>query len=168
MRDRLKQHYQVHKEVTRSSYFEGQIEVDNLTRLSDLLVSPKATIVVKFEFLSSDFDSPMLVGEMQTELQMQCQRCLQAMPTPIQLDFKLLIDAADDIIQESSLDTVYSEDGIIDIFEVVEDELILALPLVAMHENESCNKHWQTSDSNQDPVVRESPFSVLKELKTTH
>ncbi len=168
MQGRLKQHYQVHKEITRSSYFEGQIEVDNLSRLSELLASPQATIAVKFEFQSSDFDSPALAGEMQTELQMHCQRCLQAMPTPIQLEFKLLIDATDDVVQESSLDTVYSDDGIIDIFEVVEDELILGLPLVAKHDDDSCNKHWQASDNNQDTAVRENPFSVLKELKTTH
>ncbi|MCP3687047.1 MAG: hypothetical protein GY784_01425 [Gammaproteobacteria bacterium] len=168
MRGRLKQHYQVHKETTRNSYFEGQIEVGNMTRLSELLADSPTTIAMKFEFQISDFDSPMLAGEMQAELQVECQRCLQAMPTPLQLVFKLLIDASDDVVQESGLDTIYSDDGLIDIFEVAEDELILALPLVAMHDDETCNKHWRAVDNSHDPDARENPFSVLKELKATH
>ncbi len=168
MQGRLKQHYQVHKEITRNSYFEGQIEVDSMTRLRELLVASPTAVALKFEFRSSDIDPPTLVGEMQTELQVECQRCLQAMPTPMKLEFKLLIDASDDVVQESSLDTIYSDDGIIDIFEVAEDELILALPLVAMHEDDTCNKHWRASDSSHDPDIRENPFSVLKELKATH
>ncbi len=168
MLDKLKQCYQVLKEVSRNSHFEGQIDVADLSRLGELLANSESTIEMQFEFRVSDYDVPMLSGEIQTSLQMECQRCLQAMETPLQLIFKLLVDAPDDVIRESSLDTVYSEDGLIDLFEVVEDELILALPLVSMHENGSCNKHWQVSDNDREPVARENPFSVLKDLKTTH
>lgn len=154
--------------MSRSSYFQGLIDVAELSRLGELLANSESTIELKFEFRVSDYDVPMLSGEFQTSLQMECQRCLQAMDTPLQLSFKLLVDAPDDVIRESSLDSVYSEDGLIDLFEVVEDELILALPLVSMHENGSCNKHWQVSDNDLEPVVRENPFSVLKDLKTTH
>jgi len=168
MQGKLKQRYQIHKEVSRSSYFQGQIDVESLSRLGELLASTEATIDVQFEFQNSDYDAAMISSEVQTELEMECQRCLQALSVPLQHEFKLLVDAADDIVQESSLDTVYSEDGLVDIFEVVEDELILALPLVAMHDNNMCNEHWQVSEDDQEPVVRENPFSVLKDLKTTH
>ncbi len=168
MQGKLKQRYQIHKEVSRSSYFQGQIDVKTLPRLGELLASTAATMEVRFEFRNSDYDTPMVSGEVQADLEMECQRCLQAMPIPLQLVFRLLVDAPDDIVQESSLDTVYSEDGFIDIFEVVEDELILALPLVAMHDSSLCNEHWQVSDNDQESVVRENPFSVLKDLKTTH
>ena len=168
MQGKLKQSYQTHKEVSRSSYFQGQIEAEALPRLGELLASKSAAIDVKFEFQNSDYDTALVSGEVQTMLEMECQRCLQAISVPLHLEFKLLIDAPDDIVQESSLDTIYSEDGLIDIFEVVEDELILALPLVAMHESNLCNEHWQVSEHDQEPVVRENPFSVLKDLKTTH
>ena len=168
MQGKLKQRYQIHKEVSRSSYFQGQIDVEALPRLGELLASTVATINVQFEFQHSDYDTPMVSGKMQADLEMECQRCLQAMPISSQVDFKLLVDAPEDIVRESSLDTVYSEDGSIDIFEVVEDELILALPLVAMHESSLCNRHWQAPDHDQDSVVKDNPFSVLKDMKTTH
>ena len=168
MQGKLKQRYQILKEVSRGSYFQGQIEVEKLSRLSELLASDSGEIALEFEFENSDFGVPMISGGIQTCLQVECQRCLQAMETDLAFDFKLLVDADDDVIQESSLDTVYSEDGDIDIFEVAEDEIILALPLVSVHENDTCNAHWQASDNSQEPDARENPFLVLKDLKTTH
>ena len=168
MQGKLKQRYQIHKEVSRNGYFEGQIDVEKLSRLSELLVSDQGEITLRFEFQNSDFDVPMIAGEVLTSLQLECQRCLNAMETELGFDFRLLVDAADDIVKESGLDTVYSEDGYIDIFEVAEDEIILGLPLVSMHQNDACNEHWQAADKSQEPAVRENPFSVLKDLKTKH
>lgn len=168
MQGKLKQRYQVHKEVSRRGYFEGNINLVELPRLSELLTSKEGEITARFEFLMSDYATPMVSGKLRSSFQIECQRCLQAMPSDLQLDFSLLIDAADDIVRESSLDTLYSEAGYIDILEVIEDEIILALPLVAMHENDSCNEHWLAAEQTPQPAVRENPFSILKDLKTTH
>jgi uncharacterized protein len=86
---------------------------------------------------------------------------------PLELGFSLLIDASDEIVQHSSQDTLYSDDGWIDIVEVVEDELILAIPLVAMHENRACNSNWRASAITAEPARKENPFAVLQQLKTT-
>jgi uncharacterized protein len=89
----------------------------------------------------------------------------------MELDFRLMIDASDEIVRQSSLDTLYSDDGYIDITEVVEDELILAVPLVAMHEDTACNEDLlikgQLTDSQSEAAVKENPFAVLQQLKTT-
>ena len=168
MQGKLKQRYQILKEVSRGSHFQGLIEVKKLSRLCELLAVDDGEIALGFKFENSDFATPMISGEIKACLQVECQRCLQALETVLAFNFKLLVDADDDIVSESSLDTVYSEDGDIDIFEVVEDEIILALPLVSMHEDDTCNAHWQASDNSQTSAVRENPFSVLKDLKTTH
>ncbi len=168
MQGKLRQRYQVRKEVSRRGYFEGRIEVAELRRLIELLASEQGQVKVSFEFLMSDYSIPMVIGQIKTGLQVECQRCLLPMPLYLDHDFSLLIDATDELVRESSLDTLLSEDGVVDIFEIVEDEIILALPLVAMHENETCNKHWQAAEETQEPVVKENPFSVLKDLKKTH
>ncbi len=168
MQGKLKQSYPVLKEVSRRGYFEGWIRVMDLPRVCELLASGQGVIAVRFEFLNSDYAIPMIRGSLQASLQIECQRCLQVMSNELEFEFQLLIDAADDIVSESSLDTLYSNEGKINIFEVVEDEIILALPLVAMHEKDTCNEHWQVTESTQEPADRENPFSVLKDLKTTH
>jgi uncharacterized protein len=172
MRDKLRKRYQVQKEVTQSGRFEGEIELSELKRLAELLHCEDTDqqgrkIALSFEFTRNEFDIPVLAGHLQTSIQLECQRCLQPLELPMELDFSLLIDASDEMVRHSSQDTLYSEDGYIDIAEVVEDELILAIPLVAMHENTACNSNWQASASAAETAKSENPFAVLKQLKTT-
>ncbi|MCP4769373.1 MAG: hypothetical protein GY875_24330 [Gammaproteobacteria bacterium] len=168
----MRKRYQVQKEVTQNGRFEGDIELSELKRLGELVhfetaASKDRTIAVSFEFVRDEFDIPMLVGHLQASLDLECQRCLKPIQTPMELDFRLMIDASDEIIRQSSLDTLYSDDGYIDISEVIEDELILAVPLVAMHDDTACNDDWPHTDSQSEAAVKENPFAVLQQLKTT-
>jgi uncharacterized protein len=176
MRNKLRKRYHVHKEVNQNGSFEGNIALSELKRLGELVDigepgSKERKIAVSFEFVRNEFDIPTLVGHLQTSLELECQRCLKPIRTPMELDFRLMIDASDEIVRQSSLDSLYSEDGYIDITEVVEDELILAVPLVAMHEDTACNEHWPhagpLADSQSEGSVKENPFAVLQQLKTT-
>lgn len=169
MQGKLRSRYQVHKEVARNGYFEGDIALSKLNRLSEFLYPEKSDadrgVSLKFEFTRNEFDIPMIVGQLETCLELECQRCLGRMELPIEQDFRLMIDASDELVRESSVDTLYSDDGYIDIVEVIEDELILAIPLVALHEDRSCNEHWRAS--TEESAAGENPFAVLRQLKTT-
>jgi uncharacterized protein len=166
MQEKLRRRYQIQKEVSRGGYFEGEIEVSNLTRLAEVLLSDEARINIQFGFSQSEYDGPMVDGRLETSLTVECQRCLNAMQIPLELEFKLLLNAADDLVAESSIDMVFSEDGWIDIFEVVEDELILGLPLVTTHDNKACNEFWRAQEQDPGSATKENPFSVLAKLKT--
>jgi len=157
-------------EVTRNGYFEGEIALSDLGRLVELLRLAESdlegrTITLKFEFVRNEYEIPMLVGHLETSLSLECQRCLKAMELPVALDFSLMIDASEELVSDTGVDTLYSDDGTIDIVEVAEDELILAIPLVAMHDDISCNENWQASES--EAAVKDNPFAVLQQLKTT-
>ena len=172
MRDKLRRRYQVQKELTRKGYYEGAIAVSKLSRLGELLYPAEAAqaenqVAVRFEFLRNEYDVPMIAGRLQTSLVLQCQRCLQALDMPMELDFRLMIDASDELVRDSSVDTLYSDDGYIDLFEVIEDELMLAIPLVVLHEDTACNQYWQAQTAEAEVGAEENPFSVLRQLKTT-
>ena len=164
MQDKLRRRYQIQKEVSRGGSYGGKIWVRDLARLSEFLYSDDATVEVEFEFIRSEYDAPMLKGRLDTSLLVECQRCLQAMEKPLLIDFRLLVDAVDELVAESSLDTIYSEDGYVDIFEVAEDELILGLPLVNMHDDVACNEYWSLQEQEPE-VALDNPFSVLDKLK---
>ena len=166
MQEKLRRHYQIQKEVSRGGYFEGKIEVGDLSRLCENLLSNSAEIAVRFGFSRSEYDIPVVQGRFETCISVVCQRCLKAMEIPLKMDFKLLVDAGDDLVKETSLDTVYSEDGKLNIFDVVEDEVILGLPLVTMHDDVACNKFWPTLEQDPEQAVKDNPFSVLAKLKT--
>ena len=167
MQHKLQRRYQIQKEVSRCSYFKGVIEFKTLERLVGKLESDLGKIMVEFEFADSDYGNPILKGHVEACLSVECQRCLKGMELPMKIDFNLLIDAPDELALESSLETIYSTDGTIDIFAVVEDELILNLPLVTTHEDTSCNEFWRSRDELPDVILKDNPFSVLKKLKTT-
>ena len=172
MRDKLRRCYQVQKEVTRNGCFEGEIFLSKTGRLADLLYDGESgqtntQVTVSFEFMRNEYGIPVIAGRLETRLELECQRCLKPMEWPLQLEFKLMIDASDDIIGNSDDDTIYSNDGYIDIVELVEDELILAIPLVATHDDSSCNENWKLSAYDSEVPARENPFSVLQQLKTT-
>ena len=165
MQGKLQRFYQIQKEVSRGSYFQGVIESRDLERLAGKLEGEQDNILVEFAFVDSGFDHPILKGHLETSLSVECQRCLKDMKLSMKIDFKLFIDASDDLALKSSLESIYSNDGYIDIFEVVEEELILGLPLVATHEDKSCNEFWRSQDKLAGVAVNENPFSVLKKLK---
>lgn len=166
MQDKLRRRYQVQKELSRNGKYQGVIAVSEMTRLISMLDSDQANISVVFEFLPSGFDYPMLKGRVEASLAVECQRCIKPVELAMQFEFTLLVDAPDDLIQETSLDTLYSVDGEIDLYEVVEDELILNLPLVALHDDDSCNEYWRQPNEQADVAIKVNPFSILKELKT--
>jgi uncharacterized protein len=101
---------------------------------------------------------------------MQCQRCLTPVVTPVvaERSFRFVADEAtalalDDGSEEDLL--VISRD--FDALALVEDELILSLPLVPLHER--CPETVPMSSVDPDFEVaaqRPNPFGVLAGLKS--
>lgn len=102
----------------------------------------------------------------EAHLSLVCQRCLQAVAAPLELDrsFRFVADEK----QAAAIDADIEEDVLVlsrnfDLVELIEDELLLALPLVPRHE--ICP---QPLAGPTDPVAfdeRINPFDVLSELK---
>lgn len=106
-----------------------------------------------------------------TELPLVCQRCLQPVDVPLAVDrsFRFVADEAtaaaeDDEAEEDLLALSRS----FDLLELVEDELLMEMPLAPRHE--VCPQ--PVTMSAVDPgfeaaqAARENPFAVLGRLKT--
>jgi len=168
MQGKLQQTYKLSRELGNNAYFHGDITLAQMPRLSELVLMQQATIPVTFEFGYNAYHKPSIKGHYKASLNVECQRCLESMVTVIDQGFELLIDATEDDIQSFQLDSVYSTDGYVDVFEVIEDELILALPIIMMHEDTNCNKYMQTATTDEEPSAEtNNPFAVLKTLKGT-
>ena len=104
-----------------------------------------------------------------TEVPLTCQRCLKTMDQALAVDrnFRFVKDEAtaeaqDDESEEDLL--VISKD--FDLLALIEDELLMALPLVPMHT--SCqSEHAPTSkdDSCADADAKPNPFAVLATMR---
>jgi uncharacterized protein len=113
------------------------------------------------------------VGTLRARLEVTCQRCLQAMQLNLEVEMRLGLIRADN--QAKALPKVYeplvSADGVMALSELVEDELLLALPVAPLHgEIRQCeaagfvlpeaHEHGGGLSADDEP----SPFSVLSEL----
>ncbi len=180
--------------ATQGRTIEGEIPLADLTRLSTLArssqtqddVNKGAVVSVNTEgsvefTLCFDIDeggAPRIGGNVSTTLRLQCQRCMEEMDYPVTLKVRLGIvpsrEAAANL--PDSYDPLVVSGDEITITSILEDELILALPIVAMHEIENCSKDEASSSGSENfereagqenppSSKRENPFAVLAQLK---
>lgn len=102
-------------------------------------------------------------------LELECQRCLGPVATALEVDRALRFVPGED--QAAALDADSEDDVLalvrwLDLRELVEDELLLALPLVPRHE--ACPQPLPMAGGPalpEDPADRPHPFAVLQALK---
>lgn len=148
--------------------YTGSYSLDNLPRLADAVAAPQASIDVKLELTRDHRGQRMAKLYIDLSVMLECQRCLEAVQWRSQLSNELLLltgdappEAADD--QESIL----LEDGILDADALVEDEILLALPLAPRHTDDSdCGRAWLKQQAGQEKPA--GPFAALAALKTKH
>jgi uncharacterized protein len=99
---------------------------------------------------------------------MTCQRCLQAVRVPLDLQRHIRFVADEDTaarMDAESDDDVLALERSLDIRTLVEDELLLALPIVPRHEH--CPVALPTSAEPDDAsgAAAPNPFAALEALK---
>lgn len=166
MQGKLKRTYRTSSELTRKAEYIGVIPLAEMPRLQSLALPQEGEVSVSFEFGHNLLNHALIKGHYVADILVECQRCLEPMSYPVEQDFELLIDAKDEDIESFQTDSVYTSDGYLDVFEVIEDELILALPLILMHEDTSCNTYWKPEPVEDASVEKkDNPFAVLETLK---
>jgi uncharacterized protein len=178
--------------ATQGWTIEGKISLVELERLGALVRSSRSfngedqsanhDIDGDVEFtLHFDIDeggAPRVGGSASTTLRLQCQRCMEEMVYPITLKVRLGIvpsrEAAANL--PDNYDPLVVRGDEVSIASILEDELILAMPIVAMHEIENCSQievsskeseriDQETELENLTASGRKNPFAVLAQLK---
>jgi len=148
---------------------QGKWPIKQLKRLNESLMSNAGEIDVELKFDRAG-PIPFIEGHITTELQLKCQRCMQAMSYTMDIRFKLGLVLNDEHIEKlpDEFEPYLIEGDNNHLPDMLEDELLLALPLVAMHEFD-CSDYLQQQNSEQQNEVEKveektNPFSVLKDL----
>lgn len=153
----------------------GKIAVAKLARLSDLLVADEGLIRWQLAGFSAQSalamqsgaggaSEPRLELEVSGTLSLRCQRCLEALQWPLAVRSVLHPvragePIADEELEDDEVDAV-EVDGELDVFALIEDEILLALPISPRHEN--CGP-----SSGMETAAEESPFAVLASLRSS-
>ena len=125
----------------RRSVLRGEIELKRFNRLADLLESDAGVVTAALHFRKEPDGWLIVELEYETTVQLKCQRCLM----PLEHHVKDKVEMA--LLESESLErllparyepVVLEEDRLMPAM-LIEDELIISLPIVPRHERtEEC------------------------------
>jgi len=155
-----------HIDTTRfckdSASLSGTFTEADLTRLAaEVLPGTGFSVAWKANGGSPDF----LDLTLRATVQMKCQRCLGAMAESIDASYRFQF--VKDEATAQALDEAQDEvDTLVhsrqfDLHELIEDEMLMALPIVSLHE--ACPEAGAAAFLPDD--TKPNPFAVLKNLK---
>ncbi len=146
--------------------FSGSLPLARFKRLAKSLAGGEGEVAYQLDFDRDSFGTSMLHLKATTHLPLLCQRSLEVYLEPVALDQQLGLIR--DESEEASLLPEYEAllvgaDGHLDLCDVIEDELILALPLVPTRPGAPLDYIEMADDEMEPPQA--NPFAALASLK---
>lgn len=155
------------QQAERQGCFEGSWPIAELGRIREVVDDTTGDLLAKLEFgRCSGFYC--LQGHVEASLGLLCQRCLKPMVYKVSGRFKLGLVSSEEQMDElpDDMEPYLVEGEAQSIIELLEDELLLSLPIAATHKEE-CSAFLSEQDKQrQADKEASSPFAVLKNLKT--
>lgn len=151
--------------------FSGRLPLSALERLCALLVDAEGDVAFTLSFDRDALRVPYVELGIEAQLPLLCQRTLQRFVYPVSVVQRLgLLRAGEEEaeVAEAALPEGYEalevgEDGAIRPIDLVEDELILAIPVVPVAPgSESVERDWPVT---ADEEAQANPFAALAALK---
>ena len=145
----------------------GTVALARLERVLPALSSPEGELQVQLELGRDPDGTRFLAGSISGTVELQCQRCLEPMSRSLNLEFRLGIvqSQADAGRLHESYEPMLVGSEPTAIVDIVSDEVLLALPLVPAHaDNSKCYEFVKNYQPEQQ-AERENPFAMLAELK---
>lgn len=158
------------KLVDINQQLTGTIDSVKLTRLASATTRQDALVQCNVEFYRDQERFLIFSGKCSVNVGMECQRCLGEVQVDIRSEFELGLVLNDEQAKKlpRRLEPVeMGEDGQLELWEAIEDELLLCLPDFPMHGDGECTAFGIRSKENDDAaeIKRENPFDVLAQLK---
>lgn len=162
-----------------NSTLEGFVPVSALSRFADAILGasssePAQQCQVRLTFGKDEERRRVVDGELEAEVMLECQRCMKPMAARLESSFRLGLVTTDEQAQNlpRDLEPFLTEDFSVNLWTLVEDELLLVLPPFPLHERSDCQATEVLESFEPDPNEpepdedkRDNPFSVLADLK---
>lgn len=146
--------------------FEGKVPLAALRRLDGLLTDAEGEVTFALQFDRDAFQVPYVELKIDVALPLECQRSLQRFLFPVSMVQKLglIRDEADEAALPEDVEALLvPEDGMLRTLDLIEDELVLAVPAVPM--NPELPAVELDVSPRQEELAQASPFAALASLK---
>jgi uncharacterized protein len=139
-----------------------------MPRLQDLLADTRGSVHARFAFAKVDSGRAGATVAVEATPQLVCQRCLEgfefAAAGSSEIEFS---NGSGSSTADLQREVYATEEGLVSLRELAEEELLLALPIVAMHAPQSCARApaYEAGGEIQDMSGdRSRPFTALQDL----
>ncbi|MCO1333996.1 YceD family protein [Microbulbifer sp. OS29] len=157
------------KLVQREQTFDGILPLESLARLSSAVESVDGHICIQLQFGRNLQGHRVVSGKLQLTVDLLCQRCLKPVREHIEAEFGWGIVWTEEQGKALSkdLDPVIQDGDELDLYPILEDEILLNLPMVAYHQEECVSKEsFRFGDETTAADEQQAnPFKVLEQLK---
>ena len=152
--------------VTAQRSFEGVLPLAGFTRLGQSLTDTEGSCRFELEFGRDALNLPFVEVRAEASLPLLCQRSLERYLHPVSVVQRLGLiteEAQQSALPEEMEPLLLDEHGEVRVIDLIEDELILALPVVPINpEAPEIEAEWAEEDVVDDTP---NPFAALVALK---
>ncbi|MFT5074921.1 MAG: hypothetical protein ACI8YB_002389 [Patiriisocius sp.] len=165
----LPTHIDPRKLALQGYLLEGEVKAESLSRLASSVSSISGSFEASVQFELDESRAKIARGSASVTVQAICQRCLDPVTVDLKADFAVQVIWSEEHLNRvaKNYEPWLVEDRMANLSELLEDEILLALPLVNYHEIGGCtgDSFIQENESSGDEAVADNPFNILKQLK---
>ena len=172
MSARLPVRFDPYQLVSNGASLNGKLAIKQFERLSDLLETADGSVAVALKFHQIKNWRNCVSGHCEAQVKLICQRCLGECEYSISSQIRLGFVEKESSIKQLPSDIepfMLSDEKVVYLIDLLEDELLLQIPLAPMHKDrDNCNpemtKYEVSGEEEPETPKQKNPFAVLKEL----
>ena len=165
----LPQFVDARKMANQGIELHGIVPASKLERLQQATTLADKGIDVNLSFHVDEERHLLVTGDIAAVVNLQCQRCLGDVEFSVVTDVTVAIVAGEEQAKAlpGRLDPWLVTDASADLYNLIEEEILLALPMVAYHQNQCLDEDLYSAGEEESGQESKSdnPFSVLEQLK---
>jgi len=163
-------HFDAFDLAVRRAAIEGSFDAQARPRLADRLAPGQATVGYRISGAVDAVGHLALAVELEGEVPLVCQRCLEPFAHPVAQRTLLLLARDEDELEqldENDEHEVVLAAAALDPLVLAEDELLLTLPYAPRHADGDCPDGGAVADGGHEagPASAQSPFGSLAALR---
>ena len=149
----------------------GSLSATDLKRLDDVLFDPQGRLDYELRGTRDERNRPQLEVSVSGSLHLQCQRCLGLLEYDVEIASTLLVvprgaDLGDEIDDPEGPDVIEAEPEM-DVAGLIEDEVLLSLPLAPRHPEGACESRLPESQPLEGTPKAFAQLAALKNPPNT-
>ena len=161
--------------AAEKSELHGSLPLASFSRLGEMIAGVDGDVEVQLKFRPGKKHRTLVLGRFSTTVVMECQNCLEPVTVKVASSLRSLVVAQveDLLAMEQDEDGIVCNSTELSLVDLLEDELILNLPMVPRHDVGECTGEAalisgeepapeQTPEAQEGDTYR--PFAGLAEL----